>query len=81
MLTDLSDTSMVAGGMGLALVHDTSAIDAWVAEVLASHAGEVERYKSGETKLMGFLTGQVMKRSKGKADPKAVGAALAKALA
>jgi aspartyl-tRNA(Asn)/glutamyl-tRNA(Gln) amidotransferase subunit B len=43
-----------------------------VEEVLADHPDEVERFKAGETKLMGFFVGQVMKRSKGKADPKAV---------
>ena len=41
-------------------------------EVLAAHAAEVERFRGGEAKLMGFFVGQVMKRSKGKADPKAV---------
>jgi len=48
--------------------------------VLAAQPGEVARYKAGETKLMGFLVGQVMKRSAGKADPKAVSAALAAVL-
>jgi aspartyl-tRNA(Asn)/glutamyl-tRNA(Gln) amidotransferase subunit B len=61
-------------------VQDSSQIDGWIAETLAAHPGEVARFKGGEAKLIGFLTGQVMKRSKGKADPKAVGAALAKAL-
>jgi len=41
-----------------------------VNEVLATSAGEVARYKGGETKLMAFFIGQVMKASKGKADPK-----------
>jgi aspartyl-tRNA(Asn)/glutamyl-tRNA(Gln) amidotransferase subunit B len=40
--------------------------------VLAAHGAEVERFRGGEAKLMGFFVGQVMKRSKGKADPKAV---------
>lgn len=48
-------------------------VKAIVAEVLAENAGEVERYKAGETKLMGFLMGQLMKKSKGKADPKSAG--------
>jgi aspartyl-tRNA(Asn)/glutamyl-tRNA(Gln) amidotransferase subunit B len=41
-----------------------------VDEVLRAHAAEVTRYKSGETKLMAFFVGQLMKASKGKADPK-----------
>ena len=76
-----SDVALaVAERLGLLQVSDTAAIDGWVREVLAAHAGEVARYKAGETKLMGFLVGQVMKRSAGKADPKAVSAALAAVL-
>ena len=51
---------------------DRGAIAGWVDEVLAAHPAEVARYKGGETKLMGFFVGQVMKRSQGKADPKGV---------
>jgi aspartyl-tRNA(Asn)/glutamyl-tRNA(Gln) amidotransferase subunit B len=71
----------VAERLGLVQVSDTGAVDGWVRETLAAHPGEVVRYRGGETKLMGFLVGQVMKRSAGKADPKAVNAALAAALA
>ena len=51
---------------------DQGALGGWVDEVLAAHPSEVARFKSGETKLMAFFVGQVMKRSKGKADPKGV---------
>ena len=71
----------VAERLGLLQVSDTGAIEGWVRETLAAHPAEVTRYRAGEVKLMGFLVGQVMKRSKGKADPKAVNAALAAALA
>jgi aspartyl-tRNA(Asn)/glutamyl-tRNA(Gln) amidotransferase subunit B len=70
----------VAEQLGLLQVSDTGEIDGWVREVLAGHAGEVARYRAGEVKLMGFLVGQVMKRSLGKADPKLVSAALQAAL-
>jgi len=80
MITNRNSGAEIAQALGLVQVQDRSAIDGWVAETLAAHASEVARYKAGEQKLMGFLTGQVMKRSKGKADPKAVGAALSKAL-
>jgi aspartyl-tRNA(Asn)/glutamyl-tRNA(Gln) amidotransferase subunit B len=43
-----------------------------VDEVLSAHPDEVARFREGETKLMAFFVGQVMKRSKGKADPKGV---------
>jgi aspartyl-tRNA(Asn)/glutamyl-tRNA(Gln) amidotransferase subunit B len=44
-----------------------------VDEVLGSFPAEVARYQGGEAKLIGFFTGQVMKKSGGKADPKGVG--------
>ncbi|HEX3234422.1 MAG TPA: Asp-tRNA(Asn)/Glu-tRNA(Gln) amidotransferase subunit GatB [Gemmatimonadales bacterium] len=62
----------VAERLGLVQVSDQGALAGWVDEVLAAHRSEVERYRGGEAKLMGFFVGQVMKRSKGKADPKAV---------
>ncbi len=62
----------VAERLGLVQVKDESALGGWVDEVLASHPDEVARFRGGETKLMGFFVGQVMKRSQGKADPKGV---------
>jgi aspartyl-tRNA(Asn)/glutamyl-tRNA(Gln) amidotransferase subunit B len=58
--------------LGLVQVSDQSALSEWVTEVLAAHPAEVARFRGGETKLMGFFVGQVMKRSQGKADPKGV---------
>ncbi len=58
--------------LGLVQVSDQHALAGWVDEVLSAHPAEVARYRGGETKLMGFFVGQVMKRSKGKADPKGV---------
>jgi aspartyl-tRNA(Asn)/glutamyl-tRNA(Gln) amidotransferase subunit B len=81
MLTDAAAPADIAARLGLVQVQDTSQIATWVRETLAAHPGEVARYQAGEAKLMGFLVGQVMKRSQGKADPKAVSAALAAALA
>ena len=66
--------------LGLVQVRDTSALEGWVTEVLAANTGEVARYRAGETKLLGFLVGQVMKKSQGKADPKGVQPVLLKAL-
>ena len=66
------DPRAVADQLGLVQVSDQGALAGWVDEVLAAHPAEVARFKGGETKLMGFFVGQVMKRSKGKADPKGV---------
>jgi len=62
----------VAARLGLVQVRDAGALASWVDEVIAAHPREVERYRAGEAKLVGFFVGQVMKRSGGKADPKAI---------
>ena len=63
---------------GLVQISDTSAIEGLVDEVLAENPSEVERYKGGDKKLTGFFVGQVMKKSKGKANPGLVNQLLAK---
>ena len=60
----------VAEALGLIQVADTGVVTGWVSDVLGAHPAEVARYKSGETKLLQFFLGQVMKLSRGKADPK-----------
>jgi len=57
---------------GLVQVTDASAIEAVIDEVLAENPKEVADYKAGKEKLFGFLVGQVMKKSRGKANPKVV---------
>ena len=57
---------------GLVQVSDTSAIDPIVDGIIADHPDEVSRYRDGQKKLMGFFVGQVMKATKGKANPKVV---------
>jgi aspartyl-tRNA(Asn)/glutamyl-tRNA(Gln) amidotransferase subunit B len=57
---------------GLVQVNDAAAIEAVVSTVLENSAAEVEDYKNGKTKLLGFFVGQVMKATRGKANPKIV---------
>ena len=57
---------------GLVQVSDASAIEGVVAEVLEAHPDEVAGYRGGKTKLLGFFVGQVMKATRGKANPKVV---------
>jgi aspartyl-tRNA(Asn)/glutamyl-tRNA(Gln) amidotransferase subunit B len=64
------DPRTIAESLGLIQVADTNVIEGWVTDVLADHPSEVQRYKKGETKLMPFFVGQLMRKSKGKADPK-----------
>jgi aspartyl-tRNA(Asn)/glutamyl-tRNA(Gln) amidotransferase subunit B len=54
---------------GLAQTSDTGEIEKFVSDVLASNEKAVADYKSGKTNILGFLTGQVMKASRGKANP------------
>jgi aspartyl-tRNA(Asn)/glutamyl-tRNA(Gln) amidotransferase subunit B len=57
---------------GLVQVSDTSEIDCIVDEVLAANPQQLESYRSGKEALLGFFVGQVIKASKGKANPKVV---------
>ena len=66
---------------GLKQVTDTGAIAAIVAEVIAANPDQVADYQAGKDKLMGFFVGQVMKASKGKANPGMANALLKKKLA
>jgi aspartyl-tRNA(Asn)/glutamyl-tRNA(Gln) amidotransferase subunit B len=64
--------AQVAADEGLLQVGDEDAIATWVDEVLREHPEEGTRYLAGEKKLQGVLVGFVMKKSKGRADPKRV---------
>jgi len=78
--SDGEEPGAVAERLGLVQVSDEGALAGWVGEVLAAHPGEVARFREGEAKLMTFFVGQVMKRSRGKADPKGVQPVLAEKL-
>lgn len=65
---------------GLVMVSDTSAIEAAIDEVIAANPKELEQYRNGKTKLLGFFVGQVMKQTGGRADPKLTNQLLAKKL-
>ena len=62
----------IVASKGLEQVTDEGALKAAVDEVLAGHPKELEQYKSGKTKLLGFFMGQVMKATGGKANPQVV---------
>jgi aspartyl-tRNA(Asn)/glutamyl-tRNA(Gln) amidotransferase subunit B len=65
---------------GLVQISDTGVIETAVSEVISSHPGEVDAYRKGKTKLLGFFVGQIMKATRGKANPKLVNALLKKML-
>jgi len=65
---------------GLVQVSDTGAIEQIIDEVIRANPGQAAEYKSGKEKLFGFFVGQVMKASKGKANPDMVNQLLKKKL-
>jgi aspartyl-tRNA(Asn)/glutamyl-tRNA(Gln) amidotransferase subunit B len=65
---------------GLTQVTDSTAIEKIITEVLAQNPEQLQEYRSGKEKLFGFFVGQVMKASKGKANPAQVNELLKKQL-
>ena len=70
----------VALDRDLTQLTDSSAIEEAVDAVLAENQDAIERYRAGETKVVGFLVGQVMRATQGKADPRTVNQFLASKL-
>ena len=66
------DADSIIEAKGLKQITDTGAIEAAVDEVIANNPEQVEQFRGGKDKVLGFLVGQVMKASQGKADPGAV---------
>ncbi len=67
--------------LGLAQIQDAGQLASWVNEVLAAHPEQVAELRAGKEKVLGFLVGQVMKRSGGRAAPQQVRELLRGALA
>ncbi|MBI5142888.1 MAG: Asp-tRNA(Asn)/Glu-tRNA(Gln) amidotransferase subunit GatB [Nitrospirae bacterium] len=65
---------------GLVQISDESAIEDEIRRIVDASPKELERYRAGDVKLMGFFVGQVMKATKGKANPKVVNELLRKVL-
>jgi aspartyl-tRNA(Asn)/glutamyl-tRNA(Gln) amidotransferase subunit B len=72
--------SQIAQRESLLKVSDDAALVKWIDEVFAEHPAEAQRFTGGERRLQGVLVGQVMKKSKGSADPKRVNQLLAERL-
>jgi aspartyl-tRNA(Asn)/glutamyl-tRNA(Gln) amidotransferase subunit B len=72
--------AQIAEREGLVQVRDNIALGEWIEQVIAEHQEEANRYARGEGKLLGVLVGFVMKKSKGRADPRRVNQLLAERL-
>ena len=74
------DPEAIVKERGLGAVNDTAALEAFVDQAIAANPGPVADFKAGKKAAAGFFVGQVMKLSKGKADPKIVGKLVAQKL-
>ena len=74
------DADAVIEARGLKQITDASAIEPIIDEIIANNPGQVEQYRGGKDKLFGFFVGQVMKATRGKANPQQVNELLKKKL-
>lgn len=80
LLASGGDPEALVQAKGLAQISDTSALAADIDAVLAENPKEVAEFKAGKTKLIGFFVGQIMRRTKGQANPAVVNQLLAEKL-
>ena len=69
MIEDLSDVDAIIEAKGLKQVTDSGEIEKLVLEVIENNPAQVQQYKDGKEQVIGFLVGQCMQLSKGKANP------------
>lgn len=72
MLKDGTNASEIVEKQGLSQISDEGALKEIVQKVISSNQEQVNAYKAGKTQLFGFFVGQVMKETKGRANPKTV---------
>ena len=80
MITNGEKASAIVERKGLSQISDEGAIKTIVEQVVNSHPAEIEAYRNGKTNLLGFFVGQVMKETKGRANPKTVNELIRKIL-
>jgi len=67
-----NDPERIVTDKGLAQVSDAGELVVMIDEILAANADKVNEYQAGKSKMFGFFVGQVMKKSKGQANPQMV---------
>lgn len=72
MLSSGTDAEAIVQAKGLSQVSDEDELATLLQEIFAANPAEVEAFKGGKKKLMGFFVGQVMQKTKGQANPKLV---------
>lgn len=72
LLTEGGEPKAQMERLGLVQISDESALQSAIDKIIAENQNQVEAYRGGKTKLMGFFVGQVMKETKGQANPEVV---------
>jgi len=80
MAREGEDPSRIVESQGLRQISDPAVILSLIDEVIARHPDNVQKFKAGNSKLLGFFVGQVLKSSGGQANPKVVNELVAKRL-
>jgi len=80
MVEEQKSPEAIVEEKGLRQISDTSSIEAAVEDVISENPDKVKEYKGGKTKLIGWFVGQVMKKTKGKANPGLVNKVLSEKL-
>lgn len=80
MIATGQEPDAIIQAKGLSQISDSSSLEALAREILAAHPKEVADYKGGKTKIMGFFVGEIMKKTKGQANPKVVNQLFARLL-
>ena len=80
MLDSSESAKEIVKRLGLEMLSEEGELESIVDSIIASNPDEVERYRNGKKQLMQFFIGQVMKESRGKADPGLAGDILRKRL-
>lgn len=80
LLTKGGSAKELVESKGLIQISDTGELEAIIEQVVAANPKELEQYRNGKTKLIGFFVGQVIKQTGGRADPKLTNQLMAKKL-
>jgi aspartyl-tRNA(Asn)/glutamyl-tRNA(Gln) amidotransferase subunit B len=80
MIASGADPEAIVKAKGLVQISDTGSLEALAREILAANPKEVADYQAGKTKVMGFFVGEMMKKTKGQANPKVVNQLLGRLL-
>ncbi len=80
MYTSGADPDTIVEKKGLRQISDEGAVEEIARRIVEANPGQAQAYRNGKTKLMGFFVGQVMKETKGQANPKVVNRVLGRLL-